>query len=126
VVFLSLLTLALPAAAQLRDLGFASLDALEALSSVPLPASVAFGVRALPNPAANGLTVALELRDAARVRLEVLDVAGRRHVDRDLGLPAPGQHFLPLAARGDLPPGLYFVRARHGTESTTIRVSVNR
>jgi hypothetical protein len=103
-----------------------SLAGLPVTSSVPLPASAAFGLRAMSNPVANGLTVALELRDAARVRLEVLDVSGRRHVYRDLGLLAPGQHFLPLAARGELPRGLYFVRARHGTESTTIRVSVIR
>ena len=103
-----------------------SLEGFQNPASVPFPAANAVALRALPNPAANGVTVALDLRDAAEVRLEVVDVSGRRHVERDMGRLAPGQHLVPLAARGDLPPGLYFVRARRGTESTTVRVCVTR
>jgi hypothetical protein len=103
-----------------------SLEGFANPASVPVPAGTAVALRALPNPAANGLTVALDLRDAAVVRLEVLDVSGRRHVERDMGRLASGQHLVPLAARGELPPGLYFVLARRGTEAASVRVCVTR
>lgn len=59
------------------------------------------------------------------MRLDVLDVAGRRVASRDLGHRPAGQLTLGLDPRTpagtDLPAGLYFVRLSTPTASTTRR-----
>jgi hypothetical protein len=65
---------------------------------------------AVPNPARGGLTVAFSLPDGAGARLEVLDIAGRRVLAREVGALGAGDHTVDLARPGWLPPGVYLVR----------------
>lgn len=79
-----------------------------------------------PNPASLGITVRFSLPDAARARLEVADIAGRRWASREVGVMGPGDHVLAVTAPGALPPGVYFVRLSRGGQSLVKRVSVIR
>jgi sugar lactone lactonase YvrE len=78
-----------------------------------------------PNPASGrALNVRFTLPAKADARLELLDVAGRRVVTREVGALGPGQHAVSLSRGSSVPPGLYFVRLRQGAETRTVRVTV--
>jgi subtilisin family serine protease len=77
------------------------------------------GVR--PNPAAQQFTVAFSLPDASPARLEVLDLAGRRIVTRDVGALGPGNHVVRVAGGRALAPGVYLVRLTRGSRSFVAR-----
>jgi hypothetical protein len=95
-------------------------------ADVPAAAPVAFtleGVR--PNPArGNGLNVAFALPTGAIARLELLDVAGRRVVSREVGSLGAGQHTVNLAEGRKVAPGLYWVRLSQGANQRAARVAV--
>lgn len=80
---------------------------------VPAPV-VAFGIDPLrPNPATSrsALNVRFTLPRPAAARLELVDVAGRRMVVREVGGLGVGSHAVDLAAeRPSLGSGVYFVR----------------
>jgi hypothetical protein len=64
-----------------------------------------------PNPARGEATIEYALHEAAPVRIEVLDMAGRRVATLEDGDRAAGTYRVPWArAGGAVPPGLYFVR----------------
>lgn len=66
-----------------------------------------------------------EESSAARVTLDVYDVAGRRVLSEDFGTIAPGRHPLAAAASASLPPGVYRVRARaggHAAERVLVKI----
>ncbi len=85
-----------------------------------------------PAPARAGMTgtLAFTLRNAAEVRVELLDANGRRVHTLPLGLHEPGPLRIPLAARDaagtPLAPGLYFVRVRAGAQHAQVRWAVLR
>ncbi len=87
---------------------------LATLSVPGVPAPKRLGVYASPNPARGTATLRFTLAAAAPVRVEVLDVGGRRV--RDLGVRAleAGAHAIAWDGRDDsgreAGPGLYFVR----------------
>ena len=82
------------------------------------------GVR--PNPTGQDLNISFYLPDGAPVTCEVLDLAGRRMLFRDLGAPGPGSHVLDLTAGHALPSGVYLIRlARSGAVSTARAVIVH-
>lgn len=62
-----------------------------------------------PNPARGGTTIEYALREAAPVRIDVLDMAGRRVATLEDGDRAAGTYRVPWTG-GATPPGLYFVR----------------
>jgi len=67
------------------------------------------GVR--PNPSVNGrLSISFSLAGGSGARLEVVDVAGRRLVSRDLTSLGPGGHVLTIGDGKPLASGVYFVR----------------
>ena len=74
-----------------------------------------------PNPAGETPSVAFTLPARGAVRLEVLDVTGRRAVDRALGSLAPGPHHVRLEGAGRLPAGVYFLRLTHAGKSVITR-----
>lgn len=80
-----------------------------------------------PNPARTGFTAAFTLASAGEVTLELLDLTGRRVVQRALGVRAAGSHaeHLELPAHG-LPAGLYFVRLAHRDGAVSQRVAIVR
>jgi hypothetical protein len=81
------------------------------------------GVR--PNPShGERLSVAFTLPTAAPARLELLDVSGRRVVEREVGSLGAGPHAFDLGHGGPLAPGLYLVRLTQGTNSRAAKVLV--
>ena len=72
-----------------------------------------FGLhRVSPLPARGPLRVEFSLADGQPATLELLDVAGRRIVTRDVGSLGPGRHGLEM--RADLPAGIYLLRLTQG------------
>ena len=102
---------------------------LEPLSGVGVdpgtPAVLRLGLPR-PNPSATGTRLQLELPQTARVRWDVMDVAGRIVRSRDLGRLAAGDHSLEwdgCDTRGArVRAGLYWVRVRAGALEVMQRV----
>ena len=92
----------------------------------PAPRPTALEIRRLsPNPSRGVLVVSFALPDDGAARLELLDIAGRRIVDREVGSLGPGEHSSVLAG-SDLAPGLYFVRLTASQGERIARVVVVR
>jgi hypothetical protein len=80
-----------------------------------------------PNPArGNRLMVDFTLPVADPARLELVDVAGRRVVDRAVGALGAGRHVVDLAAGRPLAPGIYLVKLTQGSRSRVARAAVVR
>ena len=74
-----------------------------------------------PNPATNGATISVTLRQAGMLDISLFDVLGREVATIANGHRTHGQINLEWTAT-DVGPGFYFVRARHGGRSTTERL----
>ncbi|MCE9627814.1 MAG: T9SS type A sorting domain-containing protein, partial [Candidatus Eisenbacteria bacterium] len=84
--------------------------------SVAVPSAFHFALHGpRPNPSAGDGAVWLELARKGDVTLELFDVNGRR-----LGVTSraldPGLHAIPLPVAHRLPPGVYHLRSRQGSE----------
>ena len=88
----------------------------------PTPAARPIALRASPNPARDGFEVQFTLATAARARLELLDVTGRRV--RSLEAQGAGAHAAKLADLGDVAPGVYLLRLEQGNVVRTARVAL--
>jgi len=75
-----------------------------------------------PNPSAGTCAAGFSLPDAAPAMLELLDLAGRRLWQRDVGALGPGRHTVAVAAGMRLPAGLYLLRLAHGRSTLTSKV----
>jgi hypothetical protein len=74
---------------------------------------------------AGDLAVAFELASDAPARLELLDIAGRRVLSRDLAGLGGGGHVLALARSASRPAaGLYFLRLTQAGRALTRRVVI--
>lgn len=91
-------------------------------SAVPQPAHLH---APHPNPARSGATVSFDIAEAGPVRVEVLDVLGRRVALLADGPVAAGEHALRWEA-GALPSGLYLVRLTAGDTVQTQRLTLVR
>ena len=100
-------------------------DGVPGNADVPPEVSLAFALDPVrPNPTRGGsLTVRFTLPTSAPARLELLDVAGRRIAEHEVG---SGQHTLDFGAGQHLAPGLYLVRLTQGANTRTTRVVVLR
>ena len=96
-------------------------SAAEAVGGRPIQVQV---VRS--NPAASALELGYSLASWAPARLELVDVAGRLVLRRDLGAPGPGSHEERLPVPPDLRPGLYWLWLHQGGRSAHTRVVVVR
>jgi len=78
-----------------------------------------------PNPLRRGGDIRLDLVTPSQGELvvELLDLQGRRVLERKFAVIAAGRHSLALSAQG-VPPGMYFARATQGTQSAAHRVVV--
>jgi hypothetical protein len=95
--------------------------------TIRVPASLAFGIEGIrPNPAGRELSVAFALANASAARLELLDVAGRRVLAREVGSMGPGQHVLRLDEVRRLPAGIYTVRLIQGSRAVLARAAIVR
>jgi flagellar hook assembly protein FlgD len=83
-------------------------------------------LRASPNPFREETTLAMRLDSTARVRLTVVDVAGRRVREIDAGIRGAGEHAISWDGRDErgraVSAGPYFVRLSAGEERATERV----
>lgn len=97
-------------------------DALRPRPSVPVP--LALGFRLGPNPIRGAVTLHCDLPEAAELRLECFDTAGRRVVALDFGVVTAGRHELALAGSvlGGLAPGIYHARLVAGPRVAEQRV----
>ncbi len=91
----------------------------------PAPADGALGF-AMPNPFGSRTTIAYRIEEAAAVRIDVLDLSGRRVRELVQGARAAGQHRVTWDGRGDngdtLPAGAYFYRMTvDGTHTAVTR-----
>jgi hypothetical protein len=78
-----------------------------------------------PNPGSSRLlTVWFALPSGAPARIELLDLAGRRVVEREVGSLGPGRHSVNLASGSSLAPGIYHLRLTQGQSRQTTRVAV--
>ena len=83
--------------------------------------------RVYPNPARDDLGLAFVLPAAGEASVEVMDLAGRRVLERSLGTLSAGPHAVTLAgATGALSPGVYFLKLTHANASVTRRVALSR
>ena len=78
------------------------------------------------NGASGGFRVAFTLVDASPARLELLDVAGRVVLSRDVQGSGPGERAIELAGGGRLAQGIYFLRLRQGTSEARARAAIVR
>jgi hypothetical protein len=78
-----------------------------------------------PNPASRELIAAFSLAVPGRIALRLLDVSGRRVLERSLELPAGAQR-VRLGLARELPPGVYLLELAQGTALCTRRVAVIR
>jgi hypothetical protein len=79
---------------------------------------------ARPNPARRGvMTIHLSLASESPARLELIDVGGRRWVDRAVGSLGAGRHAIALRDPR-MPPGVYLVRLTQGASARVARVAV--
>jgi hypothetical protein len=79
-----------------------------------------------PNPTIRDALVAFSLPDASPARLELLDLAGREILAREVGDLGVGNHVVNLSAGRALAPGIYLVRLTRGARSLTARAVVLR
>jgi hypothetical protein len=91
---------------------------------VPLVAQLKItGLRPNPGTGAN-LQVAFTLPNSAPARLELLDIAGRRIAEREVGSLGAGSHVEPLGAGARVPAGLYWLRLTQGGRALVTRAVV--
>ena len=90
-----------------------------------LPYALALrGVR--PNPTDGDLTLQFSLPDAAPAKVEVMDLAGRRVLARDVGKLGAGEHAVNLTAERRLPSGVYVIRLTRAGQARTTRTVIVR
>lgn len=104
----------------------------QALVEVPTTLGVEPGLRAdfaldrvAPNPAVDRMSVAFALPSSAPATLELLDVTGRRWLDREVGSLGAGAHRIELTTAGRVPPGLYFLRLAQAGRVASSRVVIS-
>jgi hypothetical protein len=78
----------------------------------------------VPNPTRVPTSIAFALRSAAPARLEIVDVAGRLVLAREVGALGAGRHV--VTAPATMPPGVYVMRLVQGGRSVSVRGCVIR
>jgi hypothetical protein len=79
----------------------------------------------MPSPSNGTIAIRFTLPSSGDVRVEMLDVAGRRVATRDMGMLGAGEH-VAVAGDADLPPGVYLVRLTWAAWTLSSRVVVAR
>jgi hypothetical protein len=90
---------------------------------IPSEARLSLG-GAVPNPATDKLVVSFALAGADRATLDLLDIAGRRVIHRDVSAFGAGLHRVDLGSTVGLEPGIYLVRLSQGDHSQVKRISL--
>jgi len=94
---------------------------------VEVPCTAALALAGLrPNPTTRDLSVAFTLPSASPAKLEVLDIAGRIVLAREVGALGAGSHTLKLGEGRSFAPGVYVLRLTQGGRTLTARGAVIR
>jgi hypothetical protein len=94
-----------------------------AVVSSATPPGLSLAPMGNPSPA---MTVMYTLAFAAPAQLEVIDSSGRRVLARSIDGGSTGPRALQLARGRELPPGVYFVHLRQGSNEVTARSVVTQ
>jgi hypothetical protein len=95
-------------------------------SAVPTaPAALTLGP-VTPNPLIGRFRVSFTLPSSAPASVELVDLAGRRLLAREVGTLGPGPHQLEVGDASAFQPGLYFLRLTQGDRSKVARVVIRR
>jgi hypothetical protein len=96
-------------------------------ASVEVPTADRLAVLGMQSgPGDGGLAVRFSLASRAPARLEIMDVAGRRILARDLAGLEPGSHILTLEGGASLPSGIYLLRLRQGGQQARGKAAIIR
>ena len=90
---------------------------------IPSEARLSLG-GAVPNPAIDRLVVSFALASAESATLDLLDIAGRRVIHRDVSAFGPGLHRVDLGSTYGLEAGIYLLRLSQGSGSQVRRISL--
>jgi len=102
----------------LKGTGLAAGSREETAQPAPEPPVLSLALHGfVPNPPVRDLVVAFSLPDAEPASIELMDLAGRRLRQVEVGGSGPGRHTVSLGSVGALESGLYLVRLRHGGQS---------
>jgi hypothetical protein len=82
-------------------------------------------LRVAPNPVSHYLQVQLTVTEAAASSLSLFDASGRRVLEMDLGELPIGYLPVDLDVSG-LAAGVYFLKCRNGSSTSTERITVLR
>ena len=72
-----------------------------------------------PNPGVGSVSLRFSLPGTGRAQVQVLDLAGRRLLARDVTALGPGTHTVPLGTT--LAPGIYWLRLTQGSATATTK-----
>jgi hypothetical protein len=94
---------------------------------VEVPNTLALALGGLqPNPAVAELVAAFTLPRAEPASLDLIDLAGRRIVSKDVGSLGAGNHRMRIAESGAVSPGVYWLVLQQGSERKVTRALVIR
>ena len=94
---------------------------------VDVPSADVFALEGLrPNPAVGALNVSFSLPKDGPATMELLDLAGRRVIDREVGQLGRGRHVFRLDSDSRMAPGVYWLRLRQGAQQALTRAVVMR
>ena len=94
---------------------------------IDIPSADVFALDGLrPNPAVGALNVSFSLPREGPATMELLDLAGRRVIDREVGQLGRGRHVFRLDSGARMAPGVYWLRLRQGVQQALTRAVVIR
>ena len=94
---------------------------------IDVPSADVFALEGLrPNPAVGALNVSFSLPKEGPATVELLDLAGRRVLDREVGQLGRGRHVFRLDSGVHMAPGVYWLRLRQGAQQALTRAVVMR
>ena len=88
-----------------------------------VPAALSLGP-ITPNPMIGPFRITFALPSSAPARIDLVDLAGRRVLSREVGALGPGDHQLEIGDASALRPGMYFLRLAQGNRSQVARVVI--
>ncbi|TMQ57131.1 MAG: T9SS type A sorting domain-containing protein [Candidatus Eisenbacteria bacterium] len=96
------------------------------VTAVNPSSAVAFALDgARPNPVVSRFTVSFALPSAAPARLDLLDIAGRLILSREVGSLGAGPHVVEMGRPRDVHAGLYLLRLAQAGRSLTKRLLIS-
>ena len=94
-------------------------------ATVAVPGALAFAFHGVsPSPTSGQLALSLQSTGAAPIRVSMFDAAGRRVLERDLGILPGGPRVVPFDLPAGRRAGIYFLRVSQGGDAATKKIVV--